>query len=182
VDDTSNMTLDAERALAERILTGMYGRVRLGSGTLLAGSDRSHVARFAAEDGPGELPETIIVKRTLGMGRAGDVPGQPDSPTVRFFNEWASLAFLGEIAGDPPIAPRLYGSDRAEGVLVMEDVGDVMTLSGSLLGDDPVAAETDLLAWATTLGRLHGRTASQVDRFQGIRNAFGWPNPGFGSG
>jgi hypothetical protein len=181
VDDIADMAPDAERTLAERALRRRYGLVRLRTGTLLAGSDRSHVTRFAVADGPDALPETIIVKRTLGMGKADDVPSRPDSPTVRFLNEWSSLTFLGEIASDPPIAPRLYGDDRVEGVLVLEDVGDVTTLGGSLLGDDPVVAETDLIAWATTLGRLHARTASQVDRFREIRNAFGWLNPGFGS-
>ncbi|MEJ7902362.1 MAG: phosphotransferase, partial [Thermomicrobiales bacterium] len=42
-----------------------------------------------------------------------------------------------------------------------------------LLGDDPVAAETDLVAYATTLGRMHGATAGHVARFDEIRDALG---------
>lgn len=180
MSDTIEPISTRERQDAERVLAAEIGGVRLGEGTLLEGSDRSRIARFAVLDGPSHLPATVIVKRTLGMGGGDDLPDRPDSPTVRFFNEWAGLQYLGEIGSDLPLAPRLYAGDRDAGLLVMEDLGAVNGFTDVLLGVDRAAAEAALVAWITTIGRLHGQTLSRTGRFRQIRDSLGSPDPGFG--
>jgi hypothetical protein len=176
----TRMEIDSVRDAAARVLAEMYGDVRLDDTTPLDGSDRSAVLRFSVAGGLPGAPSSIVVKRTVGLGDEDDDPSHPDSPTIRFFNEWASLQFLGEVVPDRPVAPRLYGGDREAGILVMEDLGPVIGLAESLLGDDPAAARADLVAYSTTVGRLHARTAPHVARFNQMRDALGPPHPGFG--
>ena len=173
-------SIEAVRDVAARVMARTMGEVRLGRATLLNGSDRSSVLRVIVEDAPNGAPSSIIVKRAIDLGAEWDDPSLPDSPTTRFFNEWASLQFLGEIAADHPLAPRLIAADRNAGILVMQDLVPMTVLSATLLGNDPDAAQADLIAYATTVGRLHACTAAHVAEFQHLRNALGPPNPGFG--
>jgi len=141
---------------AERILSAAFGTVRLDAGKPLDISDisdRSNLFRFQVLDGPMSAPASVIVKRTVAMGDESDDPDRPGGPASRLFNEWASLLFFNEVVPDRPLAPRLFGGDRDAGILVMEDLGPVAGgLTDLLLGDDPVAAETDLTAYAATVG------------------------------
>ncbi len=125
-------------------------------------------------DGARDAPASVVVKRAVATGDESYDPDRPGGPASRLFNEWAGLRFLGEVIPDRPVAPRLYGGDRHAGILVMEDLGPVAGgLTDELLGDDPVAAETNLVAYATTVGRMHGATAGHLVRFDEIRDALG---------
>ncbi|HEV2065527.1 MAG TPA: phosphotransferase [Thermomicrobiales bacterium] len=173
-DPTSTVVQDA----AERVLSEAFGAVRLDAGTLLDSSGRSNLFRFSRLSGSDSAPASVIVKRAAAMGDEAYDPDQPGGPASRLFNEWASLQFLGEMAPDPPLAPRLYGGDREVGILVMEDLGhSAEGLPDRLLGDDSVAAEADLVAYATTVGRMHGRTVGYVARFHELRDALGPSGP-----
>ncbi len=172
---------DTVRDTATRLLTEAIGEVRLDAAQPIdEGSDRSSILRFTVNNAPDGAPASVIVKRAVDLGAEWDDPAAPDSPTTRFLNEWASLQFLGQIAVDPPLAPRLYGADRDTGILVMADLGPMTGLTATLLSDDPDAARTDLMAYATTVGRLHAQTAAHVAEFRHLRASLGPPNPGFG--
>ena len=173
-------TIESTRDAAERVMATAVGAVRLEADETLDSSDRSMLVRFRVMDGPTDAPSSIIVKRAVDLGTGGDDPSEPDSPTIRFHNEWASLRFLSELAANQPVAPRLYGANPATGILVMEDLGQANGLAESLLGNDPHAARADLIAYATTVGRLHATTAPHVERYQQLRDSLGPPHPGFG--
>ena len=173
-DATSTVVQDA----AERILSEAFGAVRLDAGPLLDSSGRSNLLRFSRLSGSDSAPASVIVKRAVAMGDEAYDPDQPGGSASRLFNEWASLQFLGEMAPESPLAPRLYGGDREVGILVMEDLGhSAEGLPDRLLGNDSVAAEADLVAYATTVGRMHGRTVGHVARFHELRDALGSSSP-----
>jgi hypothetical protein len=172
--------IESTRNAAERVMATAVGSVRLDVDEALDSSDRSALVRFRVADGPTGAPASIIVKRAVDLGTAEDDPSDPDSPTIRFHNEWASLRLLSELTANQPVAPRLYGANPVTGILVMEDLGPVNRLAESLLGNDSHAALADLTAYATTVGRLHAVTAPHVERFQQLRDSLGPPHPGFG--
>jgi hypothetical protein len=86
-----------------------------------------------------------------------------EGPASRLFNEWAGLQFLGEVGGDPPPAPRLYGGDRQADIFLMEDFGTGTRLDHALLGLDAAAAARTLVALSGTVaGGTQGHGASQT--------------------
>src|SRR5579863_5249994 len=139
--------LSDTKAIARRILTETFGEtVYLGEGSDLGGSNRSLVLRFPVQSGPEAAPASVIVKRTVSPNFDPDTSNEP---AWLLFNDWASLQFLGEIAASEHFAPIFYGGDRAAGLFVMEDVGNGTRLDHLLLGHDPQAAESGLMAYAS---------------------------------
>jgi hypothetical protein len=175
--------IDGTRSVAERVLAERGATVRLGDGVVIDSSSRSLVLRCSVEDGPATWPSTLVVKRSLDIGADWDVPDQPGGgPTTRFLNEWASLHYLGDLAQDAPVAPRLVGADRDAGVLVMEDLGPVKTLAAVLNDDDPHAARDALIAYASMAGRMQACSTPQLQAYRQLRSALGPTDPGFGTG
>jgi hypothetical protein len=110
-----------------------------------------------------------------------DQPYDPDAadfpaPASLFFNHWAGLDFLGQVADDQPLTPRCYAGDRAAGVVVMEDLGQGQGIDDLLLGDDPRAAAAALIELATMLGRMHALTMGKESLYNRIREGLG-PHP-----
>lgn len=130
-------------------------------------------------NGPSAAPATVIVKRVNPDEGQIFNSDALDPSTRAFFNEWASLEFLTQLAnqGGPSIAPRLYCADRAAGLLVMEDLGQGESLVQPLLGADRMAAESALDAYFRSLGRLGAQTHARADEYWAIRNALGPPDP-----
>jgi hypothetical protein len=172
--------VDTERdaRAAEAILAAAWGGpVRLGPGTTLR--DRVTIARFPVLAAPPGSPASVVVKEATPRD---DDPYDPDatvprSQAVRLFNDWAGLALVQTVEGRPALAPRLYGGDRAQGRIVLEDLGEGAGLDHLLLGDDPAAAAAGLRALATALGQLHTRTIGQQARYGRLRRALGQPSP-----
>jgi hypothetical protein len=161
--------------LAEKLLAKEFGGVvQLEDGDDLGGSDRSQVYRFSILDGPADAPASVIVKQAHSTA---DAVYQPDSGTIpawTFFNEWASLQFLSQIAAsETGFGPKFYAGDRAAGLLIMEDIGQGKRLDHFLLGDDPVAAEQALIEFAALHGRMHALTSGKQHVFTSIREALG---------
>jgi hypothetical protein len=113
----------------------------------LGGSDRSHVHRVT--DGVA----TLVVK----------------GYSTHNLTSWARERVGLGVAGGLGLAPRLFAATADPALVVMEDLGTAPDVASHLLGTDPGAADAALLAWATTLGRLHAR--SHADR-HAIRAAF----------
>ena len=70
----------------------------------------------------------------------------------------------GQAAG---IAPRLYGGDAGQDLLVIEDLGDLRDrwLRDVLLGNDTEAAQAALVGTAAAFGALHAATTGRNDDF-----------------
>ncbi len=144
----------AIRRRAERLLAAVFGGpTRLGHGVPLHG--RANVLRVPVLQAPSGAPATVVLKRTVGP--PGDAATVSGTPARLLRQEWAGLALLGRLAIDAPVAPRLYGGDRAAGFLLLEDLGED-TLERVLAGGDPRRAAAALVGLATTLGTMHART------------------------
>jgi hypothetical protein len=120
--------------------------------------------RVAGAGNEQEIPGSVIVKRFRSDPRkAGErydpEDVNPTGPRARFLNEWAGLALLQDIGDERPFGPALHGGDGRIGLVVLEDLGEGECLADHLQGDDPVRAENALLAYATTLGRMHAATS-----------------------
>ncbi len=151
------------RLAAERVLSGaLRGKpVRLETADVLRDGGRNRAARFRVADGPEDAPATVIAKANVGDAEKAFDP-EDDAPGAhawRFYNEWASGAFLGSLGDEPPFAARVLGGSRAEGLILLEDLGAPDSMADRMQGDDRPALETALRTYARTLGRLHAATA-----------------------
>lgn len=125
----------------------------------------------------GDIPSTVIVKRFRGdtgigtdTGTGGGYDPDDHSPTgsrARFLNEWAGTTFLSSVGAS--FGPVPYAGDNQLGLVVLEDLGDGECLADRLQGDDRVEAERALLAYATTLGRMHAATMGEDKRYAAMR-------------
>jgi hypothetical protein len=156
---------------AERILAETFGgEIRLGEGESLGGSARSLVQRFPVVEGPQSAPASVIVKESAHHQFD---PASADDSTWRFFNDWASVQFLDELAPQPPLVPALYGGSRETGLVVLEDVPSSVRLDHLLLGTDREAAQAGLLAYAEVHGRLHALAAERHAEYLRTRRRLG---------
>src|SRR5688572_27535426 len=105
------ITTDETRTLAETVLTDTFGgTVRLGAGTNLDGGE--HVFRFEVVNAPAAAPPSVVVKRARSWPGVYDPSStDPSNPAWPLLEEWASLQFLTEVAGDMELAPRFLGGD-----------------------------------------------------------------------
>lgn len=102
------------------------------------------------EDKDTTLPRMVILRlpRTSG-GRKGPALLQ---------NEHSALAYLTELGCE--LTPRVLGVSADASFLITEDLGDAPSLLDVLLGNDPMAAERSVLAFARAFAGLHTRTLS----------------------
>jgi hypothetical protein len=126
----------------------------------LKSSPRTMVLRAAVIGGSDEtLPSTVIIKAHLD-----------DGPWATSVREPAGLGLLTSYAVRPALAPDLLAVADDPPLVVLRDLsptGSVRDVAALLLGDDPVAAEGGLLAWADTVGRLHAATSGRRDDMTG---------------
>lgn len=171
------MTSDETKTMAEGVLTSTFQRpIRLGAGTNLA--EREHVFRFEVLDGPAAAGPSVIVKRARTWPGVYDPAStDPSNPAWSLLNEWASLEFLADVAGDIELAPRFLGGDKQVGLLAMEDLGSGDRPDQLLLGSNAGAAEAAMIEIAARLGALHARTIGQQPAFDRIRDGLGPRNP-----
>ncbi len=151
---------DAARA-AERLLRRRFGpRARIVSSEPLAG--RSSVFRCDVE-GQGAPPSLILkLPRPRAEEKYDRRDVAPRSPYWSLTNECAGLELLDAAqrrSPGPAVAPAFYGADLDRGLVLLEDLGDGPSLADLLLGDDAIKAEEGLVAFASSLGRLHALTA-----------------------
>lgn len=115
---------------------------------------RNLILRATVATPRADLPQTLIVKKVVAERYDPDDTTHWDS--VRFLRDWAGAAFLSQVAGAAGHGPRFYGGDRANGFILLEDMGNYHgSLVGPLLGDDEVAATVALNYFGERLGQLH---------------------------
>jgi Ser/Thr protein kinase RdoA (MazF antagonist) len=102
---------------------------------------RPHIVRVVTSDGRG-----AFVKRPRA-------PRVDERDVRNFAAEWSALDFLSQSA--EAVAPRLLGGDWEQRLMVIEELPPGRSLAASLLGDDALAAASDLVAYGEALGRLH---------------------------
>lgn len=137
--------LDAARAL----LPG----TRLRAVATLKSGERSTVRRVQAVD-PDGAERSLIVKEYL----AGDEGWVRES------------AALASVPGSVRV-PALVAVGEAPQLVVMEDLGDGMSVAETLLGDDPRAAADALVGWAAAIADLHVATRDSRAAFRAAVDA-----------
>jgi len=160
---------------AEWILSKTLGStIQLGEGEDLHGGTRTNVYRCSVLTGPLDAPKSVIVKQVKSSREGTYNPDKATIPAWTFFNEWASLQFMSDIAAnETSLGPRFYGGDRVAGVIVMEDLGPGTRLDQLLMGNDSVPARNALTEFATMHGRLHAQTIGRQTEFNRLREALG---------
>jgi hypothetical protein len=139
----------------------------------------SRVMRCTVMAAPGYVPATVIVKSFQEcawkeLRGAYDPDDQQQGSTAwRFFNEWAGMQFVESLPCERLLAPRVYGGDRAAGLVVMEDLGEDGCLADLLFGADPVRAEAGLIEAAATVGQLHAASLGRAEEYRGLRASLG---------
>ncbi len=121
---------------------------------LLSDRGRNPVFRCRVQ-GEGTFPSSIIIKWI-----------KDPLDTTRGLTDWASLAFLSQIADSGPVAPRLFGGDAEHRLFVMEDLGEEGTIEHLLLSHDSSRAMIMLCALARQMGALHATTIGKESLFQ----------------
>ncbi|EHK80984.1 phosphotransferase [Saccharomonospora azurea] len=143
-------------ATAESVLGQRFGSaIPLAEPEDLAGSGPAAVVRARVASSAFSLPRTLVVKH---------YPGGNDS----FAREAASYQLFTALPTEDRVCPELLAHDGDKRVLVIEDLGRAPTLEDKLRGSDSRAAETALLSWARSLGRIHASTASREADFHAL--------------
>jgi len=142
-DAASSAVLTArEKQAAEAVLTRAWGeQTEVRAAEVIW--DREHVLRLELADG-----------RSVVLKRRGD---QEEDAGDRGFE--TELAALEQLSGMPvPVAPCLLGADAGAGILIMEDLGQGVSLADLLLTGGRERAEAGLIAYARALGSMHAWT------------------------
>ncbi|PRX46120.1 hypothetical protein B0I33_108267 [Prauserella shujinwangii] len=160
------LAIEAAVAAAESVLAHRFGSaITLVDAEELAGSGPAVVVRARVSSSPFALPRTLVIKHYPGAPGAGEADP--------FAQEAASYQLFTALPPDDRTCPELLAHDAGQRVLVIEDLGRAPTLEDKLCGSDARAAETALLSWARSLGRLHFSTASREADFNALLRRLG---------
>jgi len=160
--------IGAAVAAGESVLAHRFGSaIRLVDAEELAGSGPATVVRARVASSPFELPRTLVIKHYPVRPR----PGMIDS----FAQEAVSYQLFTALTPEDRMCPELLAHDGKHRVLVIDDLGTAPTLQDKLRSSDARAAETSLLSWARSLGRLHATTASREADFNALLRRLGGP-------
>jgi hypothetical protein len=156
-----SLPIDAAVQAAESVLTQRFGSaISLVDAEDLAGSGPATVVRARVASSPFALPRTLVIKHYPHPAP----PGGPDP----FAREAASYQLFNTLPPDERVCPELLAHSGDARVLVIDDLGPVPTLEDKLRGSDSRAAETALLSWARSLGRMHFTTAGREADFNAL--------------
>lgn len=138
-----------------------------------------HIIRCQVQGAAADLPVTVVIKQARNRGNQIYHPDDPSfwSLAYRLFNDWAGAQFLQAVSPVDRFGPRLFAAHRKAGLIVLEDLGDNTSVKHALLGNDSQQAETELLALAATLGRMHAATAGYQPHFEQVRDRLGPRDP-----
>ena len=169
----------AEHATDEQIKMSVEQILRDAWGVAVVVGERQTLRedkcfRFLLHETSHGLPDSVIVKKARReAGNLIDPDSEIPNPSHRLLDEWASLAFLGQIDPSGRLAPMLYGGNRSACLIAYEDWGPAGSLSDTLMGDDPEAARRALRLHAKATAHLHNTTASREQEYKGIRDSLG---------
>jgi hypothetical protein len=165
------LAIDAALAAGEAVLSHRFGStITLVDPEDLDGSGPATVVRAKVATSPFDLPRTLVIKHYPDA----PTPGVPDP----FAQEAVSYQLFTALPPEERMCPELLAHDGRERVLVIDDLGHAPTLRDKLRTPDARAAETALLSWARSLGRLHASTASREADFNALLRRLGGPAGG----
>ncbi|WP_199434832.1 phosphotransferase [Qaidamihabitans albus] len=160
------LAIEAAVAAAESVLAHRFGStITLVDAEDLAGSGPAVVVRARVAASPFALPRTLVIKHYPATPGPGD--------TDPFAQEAASYQLFTALPPDERMCPELLAHDGGHRVLVIDDLGRAPTLEDKLHGSDARGAETALLSWARSLGRLHFSTANREADFNALLRRLG---------
>jgi hypothetical protein len=157
--------------------------VLLADVTALSDENRRNLILRATALRDGTPPRSVIIKATRAAGfDAMAANAFAESGLVK---EWTAAAFLAGRAPNDGHCPDFLAGDAARGLAVFEDLGAGLdSLVGPLLDGPAARARQALIAYATSLGRLHadtlGCTADHAAALQRAFPASAVPSPGGG--
>ncbi|MEU3269405.1 phosphotransferase [Saccharomonospora sp. NPDC006951] len=155
------LSIEAAVVAAEAVLAHRFGSaITLVDAEDLEGSGPATVVRARVASSPFALPRTLVIKHYPER----PMPGETDS----FAREAASYQLFTALSPEERVCPELLAHDRDHRVLVIDDLGRTDTLEDKLNGSDGRAAETALLSWARSLGRMHFSTANREADFNAL--------------
>jgi Phosphotransferase enzyme family len=140
---------------SERLVQAAFGarcRVVTEAAEVVGERARSSIHRLSLSGG---AIQHVILKRSKPAEREDLTESVQD-----FCNEWAALQLLSTVAPQT-VAPRFFGGDLEQRLLLMEDLGAAPSLADRLLAPDREEAEVACLAYARCLGRLHAATTGK---------------------
>ena len=154
--------------LAERLLSDAAGHsARLSRPEKL--SDENIVLRCQLDVPLADFPPSVILKQIKTM--RFNNPDRPSAESHRFLNEWASLAFLGELSEGEHYGPSLLVGDRAHNLIVLEDFGEHATILDLLLdpemGDE---AQKGLEEIGRFLGKMQAAAYGREAQFEAAQS------------
>ncbi|MBB3053242.1 hypothetical protein FHS23_004286 [Prauserella isguenensis] len=172
-DSSSSDTAMAAVTAAEAVLAQRFGStISLVDAEDLAGSGPATVVRARVASSPFSLPRTLVIKHYP------DEPGEGEDDA--FAREAASYQLFTALSADDRTCPEILAHSADHRLLVIDDLGRAPTLQDKLSGSDARAAETALLSWARSLGRMHFSTANREADFNALLRRLG--KAGSGSG
>ncbi|MBB3665738.1 hypothetical protein FB384_004697 [Prauserella sediminis] len=165
-ESSSSDTAVAAVAAAEAVLAQRFGStISLVEAEDLAGSGPATVVRARVASSPFSLPRTLVIKH---------YPDEPaDGEDDAFAREAASYQLFTALSADDRTCPEILAHSADHRLLVIDDLGRAPTLQDKLSGSDARAAETALLSWARSLGRMHFSTANREADFNALLRRLG---------
>lgn len=158
--------IEAALTAGEAVLSQRFGSaISLTEPEDLAGSGPATVVRARVSSPSFTLPRTLVIKH---------YPDQPEpGATDPFAKEAVSYQLFTALPPEERLCPELFAHDGGHRVLVIEDLGRLPTLQDILHGSSARAAETALLSWARSLGRMHASTAGREADFNALLRRLG---------
>lgn len=164
--ESSSSDAVAAVAAAEAVLAQRFGStITLVDAEDLAGSGPATVVRARVASSPFSLPRTLVIKH---------YPDEPvDGEDDAFAREAASYQLFTALSADDRTCPEILAHSADHRLVVIDDLGRAPTLEDKLSGSDSRAAETALLSWARSLGRMHFSTANREADFNALLRRLG---------
>lgn len=127
---------------------------------------RNVLMRIHLTSNSSSVPKSIILKQVLSQ------PGDPDDKhaIARFAGDWAGLEFTSSLQGSGSVhnTPIFYGSDAEQRFILIEDLGEHVSLVDSLLLTDRDKAISALQRYMKALGSFNATTFGHSDEYMTI--------------
>ena len=157
------------QATTERLLRDYYqSSVLVEHAALLTKPERrNRLWRCHLHATDRNVPETLIVKQVNPESYSPSTPASWN--TSRFFREWAGAQFLSMVVPEEGHGPAFYGGDVERGFILLEDLGEPVSLVEPLLKGEAASATQALCAFARRLGRMHASAFGKEEFYRDVQ-------------
>ena len=168
-----------ERSLRLQVVRTLKGN-RLFRCSSLGGNQSLVVKKFRSN--PNQHDVVSRPRWQLDYQAAGDwtrkykANAQYWNPAHEFHDDCAGYLFMNELPNVRAFVPSVYGIDREEGAIAIEDLGEHPTVQDILLNGSEAAARQALRMLAILLADINGASMGHESQYYSIRDKFG-PRP-----